>query len=85
MFFALLVGLTGNERRAVLDEGLQDVPSPPSRRVQMRPSRRKLASLGARSTAELRVVFVRAVSRFHDQVALREERVVLAIRVNEDS
>lgn len=68
-----------------LDEILQNVPSPPSRCVQVRPSGRKLAGFGTGSAAELRIVFVRTVSCFHDQVTLREERVVLAIRVNENS
>lgn len=68
-----------------LDERLRDVPSPPSGIAQVGTSGGQLTSLRARSATEFRVVFVRAVSRLHDQVALREERVVLAVRVDEYS
>lgn len=51
----------------------------------MGPPRRQLAGLRARSAAEFRVVLVRAIFRRHDQLAVGEERVVLAMRMNEDA
>lgn len=51
----------------------------------MRPFRRQLAGLGARSTAEFRVVLVRAILSRHDELAVGEERVVLTVGMNEDA
>lgn len=48
-------------------------------------SRWQLAGLCARSTAEFRVIRVRAKLGLYNKFAIGEERVVLAMRMNEDA
>lgn len=48
-------------------------------------SRRQLPGLCARSTAEFRVILVRAKLGLHDKFAVGEERVVLTMRMDENA
>lgn len=73
-------------RFGILDERSQNgSPSSSFRVVDMGSSCRQLAGLCARSTAELGVILVRAKLGLHDKFAVGKERVVLAMRMNEDA
>jgi hypothetical protein len=52
---------------------------------QMRPRSRQLASQCARLAAEASIVLVRTETRFDDQLAVGEERVVGTVRVEVDT
>ena len=51
----------------------------------MRSSRWQLTGLCARSAAELGVILVRAILGRYDKLAIGEERVILAMRMNKDT
>lgn len=72
-------------RFRVLYEHSRNRPPSSSRIVDVGSPRRQLAGLRARSAAELRVVLVRAILGRHDQLAIGEERVILAMGMNENT
>jgi len=72
-------------RFGILDEHSQNGSPSSSRVVDMRSSRWQLTGLRARSAAELRVILVRAILGRYDKLAIGEERVILAMRMNKDT